>query len=42
MRNGKTDLAEVKNNRNIFKIHLGEIKKGSKKSKKRKKYNTQY
>ena len=27
IRNGETDLAEVKNNRNIFKIHLGEIKK---------------
>ena len=27
IRNGETDLAEEKNNRNIFKIHLGEIKK---------------
>ena len=31
MRDGKTDLADVKNNQENFKSYLGEIKKGNKK-----------
>ena len=40
MRDGKEDLAKVKNNQQDFKLYLGEIKKGAKKSKKQK--NTIY
>ena len=31
IRDGKTDLADVKNNQENFKSYLGEIKKGNKK-----------
>ena len=31
-RDGKTDLADVKNNQEKFKSYLGEIKKGNKKT----------
>ena len=40
IRNSEIKLAEVKNNQNIFKIHLSQIKKGAKKSKEQK--NTIY
>ena len=40
IRDGKKDLADVKNNQQKFKSHLSEIKKGSKKSKEQK--NTLY
>ena len=36
IRDGKKDLAEVKNNQQDFKLNLGEIKKGAKKSKEQK------
>ena len=36
---GKKDLAEVKSNQQDFKLYLGEIKKGAKKSKRTKKHN---
>ena len=40
IRDGKEDLAKVKNNQQDFKLYLGEIKKGAKKSKEQK--NTLY
>ena len=40
IRDGKKDLAEIKNNQQDFKLYLGEIKKGAKKSKEQK--NTIY
>ena len=40
IRDGKKDLADVKNNQQDYKLYLGEIKKGSKKSKEQK--NTFY
>ena len=40
IRDGKKDLADVKNNQQDFKLHLGEIKKGSKISKEQR--NTLY
>ena len=40
IRDGKKDLAQVKNNQQDFKLYLGEIKKGAKKSKEQK--NTIY
>ena len=40
IRDGKKDLAKVKNNQQDFKLYLGEIKKGAKKSKEQK--NTLY
>ena len=40
IRDGKKDLADVKNNQNNFKMYLGQIKKGAKKSKEQK--NTIY
>ena len=40
IRNGEIKLADAKNNQNNFKMHLGEIKKGAKKSKEQK--NTIY
>ena len=36
IRDGKKDLAEIKNNQEKFKYYLGEIKKGAKKSKEQK------
>ena len=36
IRNGEINLADAKNNQKNFKIHLGEIKKGAKKSKEEK------
>ena len=36
IRNGKEDLANVKNNQQDFKLYFGEIKKGAKKSKEHK------
>ena len=42
IRDGKKDLAEVKNNQQDFKLYLGEIKKGAKKSIGTKKHNIQY
>ena len=41
IRDGKTDLAHVKNNQQKFKSYLGKIKKGNK-SKEQKKYFVQY
>ena len=41
-RDGKKDLAEIKNNQQDFKLYLGEIKKGAKKIKRAKKHNIQY
>ena len=43
IRNGKKNLSEVKNNQQDFKLYLGEIKKGAKKSKEQKNtiYNTE-
>ena len=40
IRDGKEDLADVKNNQQDFKLYLGEIKNGAKKSKEQK--NTLY
>ena len=40
IKNGEMNLAKVKNNQNNFKINLGEIKKGGKKSREQK--NTIY
>ena len=40
IKNGEIRLSQVKNNQIVFKSHLGEIKKGSKKSKEQK--NTKY
>ena len=42
IRDGKKDLAEIKNNQQKFKYYLGEIKKGAKKIKRTKKHNIQY
>ena len=42
IRDGKKDLAEIKNNQEKFKYYLGAIKKGAKKSKEQKKHNIQY
>ena len=42
IRDGKKHLSEVKNNQEKFKLYLGEIKKGAKKSKEQKKHNIQY
>ena len=39
IQDGKKDLAKVKNNQQDFKLYLGEVKKGAKKSKEQK---TQY
>ena len=42
MKNGKISLTDAKSNQIIFKSHLFEMKKGSKKSKEQKKHNIQY
>ena len=42
IRDGKKDLADLKNNQQKFKLNLSEIKKGSKKSKEHKKCFVQY
>ena len=42
IKNSEIKLAEAKNDQIRFKSYLGETKKGSKKSKEQKKYNTQY
>ena len=42
IRDGKEDEAKAKNNQQDFKLSLGEIKKGAKKSKEQKKHNIQY
>ena len=42
IREGKKDLADVKNNQQDFNLYLGEIKKGAKKSKEQKKHFIQY
>ena len=42
IQDGKEDLADVKNNQQDFKLYLGEIKKGDKKSKEQKKKKTLY
>ena len=42
IREGKKDLADVKNNQQGFELYLGEIKKGAKKLKEQKKHNIQY
>ena len=41
-RNGKTDLADVKNNQEKFKSYLGEIKKGNNKHKSKEQRNTSF
>ena len=41
IRDGKKDLAEIKNNQQKFKSYLGEIKKGAKNKKNQKKHNIQ-
>ena len=42
MKYGEISLAEAKNDQATFKSKLGEIKRGSKKSKEQKKRNIQY
>ena len=41
-RDGKTDLADVKNNQEKFKSYLGEIKKGNNKHKSKEQRNTSF
>ena len=42
IRDGKTDLADVKNNQEKFKSYLGEIKKGNNKHKSKEQRNTSF